>query len=716
VIVMLTREVESALVKCGNYWAEGDYGSLHLKLLSTTDSPEQEERRKEREMSSGFFNLPQLLNTSEKQKENEEHTIRRVFELKNSKYPDAPSRIVTQLQYLDWPDLNVPKDPQGLLELMEEVNRVVDNARARGDMRWGEGPLEKTPSGTPPKESPSPTTDDVDPTTGIAKRAIGRAPVLLHCSAGVGRTGGFIAVDAVLDGIRREMRKRQDQESGRRSGSSSRSRSSLSTPEGMHDDTMDVDRTSTNPLVPMVQDTGTTLPVSAGANEVHVPIVSTSSDQAPMDVDGEVVTGTARQGALKPSLSLLEEMRSKHPEYVAAEAAHTYASHSPFPASQNVLEKAANIHSSLQAGNGQPDASSSAASSIRRSASASGQSVMSSSRTSTTSLTQAMKSVDPALGSERGSTHMASYGDSASTAQPSFSRSQGKLSSMNSWRTAVSNMQSDAPDHSNKSSAAHTSLQSPRSVQDTILASPRGVTFDYVEPRKLHGNVSPPVLSTYNEPIRRVIEDMREQRMSLCQSLRQYVFVHRAIIEGALRIVDQEKRRAERDITHQPFMAPSEDVEMPLQVSTAGSQSSPSPSPAAMQGITLLRKSARDSTNSPISPTPIRAPGLNRVEGLGFGSGLEEGGARSSPLSQVISVDAPMDAVSASGSFSPRAKRQASPAELILEDATGERRLTKRASIKRRAVTPPRDDGNVTSGGGMKIGSLVSSAPPSAAH
>ena len=31
--------------------------------------------------------------------------------------------------------------------------------------------------------------------------------------------------------------------------------------------------------------------------------------------------------------------------------------------------------------------------------------------------------------------------------------------------------------------------------------------------------------------------------MSLCQSLRQYVFVHRAIIEGALMIVDEEKRR-----------------------------------------------------------------------------------------------------------------------------------------------------------------------------
>jgi hypothetical protein len=38
-----------------------------------------------------------------------------------------------------------------------------------------------------------------------------------------------------------------------------------------------------------------------------------------------------------------------------------------------------------------------------------------------------------------------------------------------------------------------------------------------------------------------MLEDMREQRMSLCQSLRQYVFVHRAIVEGALDIVDEER-------------------------------------------------------------------------------------------------------------------------------------------------------------------------------
>ena len=34
-----------------------------------------------------------------------------------------------------------------------------------------------------------------------------------------------------------------------------------------------------------------------------------------------------------------------------------------------------------------------------------------------------------------------------------------------------------------------------------------------------------------------------DERLSLCQSLRQYVFVHRAIIEGSLEIADKERER-----------------------------------------------------------------------------------------------------------------------------------------------------------------------------
>ncbi len=53
------------------------------------------------------------------------------------------------------------------------------------------------------------------------------------------------------------------------------------------------------------------------------------------------------------------------------------------------------------------------------------------------------------------------------------------------------------------------------------------------------------MLTSFEDPVWEVVQDMREQRMSLCQSLRQYVFVHAAIIEGALMVVDEENEIAD---------------------------------------------------------------------------------------------------------------------------------------------------------------------------
>ncbi|KAI0073817.1 hypothetical protein K474DRAFT_1567419, partial [Panus rudis PR-1116 ss-1] len=186
VIVMLTREVESATVKCGNYWNEGEYGPLRLKLLETNDTPEKEKKRREsdkRRRRGGHDGKGNGNGEDENPT-----TIKRVFELRHTGYPLASPRIVTQLQYLEWPDLNVPEDPRGVLDLMWEVEEIVESSAS-----------------SPGKE--------VDPRTGVAKHAVNNPPVLLHCSAGVGRTGGFIAVDAILDGIRREMRKRREEAS-----------------------------------------------------------------------------------------------------------------------------------------------------------------------------------------------------------------------------------------------------------------------------------------------------------------------------------------------------------------------------------------------------------------------------------------------------------------------------------------------------------------------
>lgn len=231
VIVMLTREIENAMVKCGTYWVESSYGPLQLQLLGTSP-PVPPSTSYSTSADIGFFISPREREKGSKQPS----MIVRTFALSHRGYPGVPPRKVTHLQYLDWPDMNVPDDPRGVLELVKCVERAVQESTP--------GP---SPSGSPshsgsccgsPSASSSPGKrgedffsspplgdasarkthgckgwrhPELDSKTGIAAFALGRSPpVLLHCSAGVGRTGGFIAVDAVLDAIKRELNQRRE--------------------------------------------------------------------------------------------------------------------------------------------------------------------------------------------------------------------------------------------------------------------------------------------------------------------------------------------------------------------------------------------------------------------------------------------------------------------------------------------------------------------------
>jgi hypothetical protein len=154
------------------------------------------------------------------------------------------------------------------------------------------------------------------------------------------------------------------------------------------------------------------------------------------------------------------------------------------------------------------------------------------------------------------------------------------------------------------------------------------------------------LLSTLDEPIHRVIEDMREQRMSLCQSLRQYVFVHRAVIEGVLMSVDEE-----RTVHGKPW----KDNELE-ELTKSVSERFP---------IDLTREAASSESGS----IEWAANAVMSAEGT------------SGPACSITS--------SSEGSKSymevspTMGKRRASPTELPKEDKRGDMRMSKRPIIKR---------------------------------
>jgi len=207
---------------------------------------------------------------------------------------------------------------------------------------------------------------------------------------------------------------------------------------------------------------------------------------------------------------------------------------------------------------------------------------------------------------------------------------------------------------------------------DSISRSPPSGTienthsrpFDYADPRAMFvDEESPPLLSTFGDPIRRILEDMREQRMSLCQSLRQYVFVHRAIIEGSLMIVDEEKEREKEA----KFIRQYGDMHVPPK----------------RPSLSEIRHATRSTEHAPAPKDTMHLVQFISNPLLTAGSSI-------SVSSEYASM----------GFFAPvrNAKRNASPTELK-EDTTGDPDLSKRPSTKRRHTEDVKE--RPTRGGGL---------------
>lgn len=179
---MLTAETEGGQMKAHNYWTEGHYGPLRLNLLSeyrASLEPERVRRRHSHErpgMGRRRSTNPTPQNGAEQAlpppSSEPSYVIVRKFTLAHERYPFERMREITQLHYPGWPDFGTPAHPQHLLGLVEQCAYVVRSTR------------------------PGVQVDAPDPPN--------PRPVLVHCSAGCGRTGTFCTVDSVIDMLKRQ--------------------------------------------------------------------------------------------------------------------------------------------------------------------------------------------------------------------------------------------------------------------------------------------------------------------------------------------------------------------------------------------------------------------------------------------------------------------------------------------------------------------------------
>ncbi|MCJ1379842.1 hypothetical protein MMC17_002945 [Xylographa soralifera] len=197
VIVMLTAESEGGQRKCHPYWLPDNYGPLKLKALSEkrvslesssklspsvkshvtnpSDRPGMGRRRATNPLGAAIPDAAPST-TSEIP-----HVVIRKLTLSHSAYPFLPLREITQLQYSSWPDFGAPAHPSHVLGLVEHCNAVVRNYAG----------LEGHNSQLPAKE--------------------GERPIVVHCSAGCGRTGTFCTVDSVVDILKRQRMVKSDE-------------------------------------------------------------------------------------------------------------------------------------------------------------------------------------------------------------------------------------------------------------------------------------------------------------------------------------------------------------------------------------------------------------------------------------------------------------------------------------------------------------------------
>jgi protein-tyrosine phosphatase len=123
--------------------------------------------------------------------------ILRKFALSHASHPFAPIREITHLHFPAWPDFGTPAQPSHLLALVELANVMQRSAL----------PVE-TSSVVGSKHSalePLPITWYDEPEADSRAR-----PMLVHCSAGCGRTGTFCTVDSVIDMLKRQRQAKMD--------------------------------------------------------------------------------------------------------------------------------------------------------------------------------------------------------------------------------------------------------------------------------------------------------------------------------------------------------------------------------------------------------------------------------------------------------------------------------------------------------------------------
>lgn len=248
---MLTAESEGGQLKCHPYWKEREYGLIKLRPLSEKKasldidknaSPSAMDatdvyssggqaddafgfgaamaaadygRRQRANTTTTLESSPQNQPQQKKPSGETPYVVIRKFALSHAAHPFAPMREITQLHYPSWPDFGTPAQPSHLLALVELAN-VMQHSSLPVDVP---STLASAHKFTAPEYAAKSAREKMSPSPKKRSRSSSNIPLhwwdapeseqsthpmLVHCSAGCGRTGTFCTVDSVIDMLKRQ--------------------------------------------------------------------------------------------------------------------------------------------------------------------------------------------------------------------------------------------------------------------------------------------------------------------------------------------------------------------------------------------------------------------------------------------------------------------------------------------------------------------------------
>jgi len=146
-IIMLTLEIENGRIKCHRYWPEMEEANEELKLIYGDFKVVPISKVENGEITTRIFNLSKIKKDPPPDQYDEEKGIEEV-------------REIVHCQYVGWPDHGVPDHTEGIRELVKTVQK---NRKRKN-------------------------------------------PIVVHCSAGIGRTGTFCTIDITLAAITKHIK------------------------------------------------------------------------------------------------------------------------------------------------------------------------------------------------------------------------------------------------------------------------------------------------------------------------------------------------------------------------------------------------------------------------------------------------------------------------------------------------------------------------------